>query len=279
MVSAPSFSLEIFPPNPQSKVATLYDTLDGLEGVKPDFISVTYGTGNKVVDQTARIAHTIVHEYQLEAVAHLTALYESKATIDHTLEAYVEAGVSAVLALRGDEKPGQKPCGDFTYASDLVAYIREQYPSLTLMGACYPEGHPQAQSLVEDVEHLRIKVDNGVEHLISQLFFDNDDFYRFLDRTGKAGINVPIHAGIMPIIQARSLYRMTHLCRARIPARIEHMLDAWADKPQSLRQAGIAYACEQIADLRAQGVKHVHLYTMNRPCIARKIWSNVSELF
>ena len=272
------FSLEIFPPKASSPVGTLYDTLDGLEGVKPSFISVTYGTGSDTdLLRTARITHTIKHEYGIDSVAHLTALYASREQIDRTVDAYVEAGVSAVLALRGDERAGIEPTGQFQHASDLVSYIAQHYPQLAIYGACYPEGHPQSISIQEDVDHLKFKVDSGVSHLISQLFFDNNDFYRFLERTQKAGINVPIHAGIMPIIQAQSAYRMTHICRSRIPARVQRLLDRWHDNPQALAQAGIVYASEQIADLRAQGVEHIHLYTMNRPCIARKIWQNIHD--
>lgn len=276
----PMFSLEVFPPKRNAPVGTIYDTLDGIEDLGPDFISVTYGHGtHSDRTATARIANTIVNEYGIPAVAHLTALYSSRKQIDEALDMFEQAGVTAVLALRGDYLDGETPVGEFTYASDLVAYIRSRRPDLKVFAACYPEGHYQAGSLDEDIEHLKIKIDAGATHLITQLFYDNDDFYRFRDKASAAGIDVPIEAGIMPVRGAKSTRRMAERNASRIPEHLNVLLDRWQDDIQSLRTAGILYACEQIADLVAHGVDGVHLYTMNHPATTRRIWRNVETLF
>ena len=219
---APMFSLEVFPPKRDAPVGTIYDTLDGLEGLNPDFISVTYGHGtHSDRTATARIANTIHGEYGIPAVAHLTALYSDEAKIDEALDMFEAAGVSAVLALRGDYIDGEEPVGRFNHASDLATYIHDRKPGLKVFGACYPEGHYSAASLDEDIGNLKIKVDAGVTHLISQLFYDNDDFYRFLDKAHAAGIDVPIEAGIMPVRGAKSVRRMAKVNASRIPAKLE----------------------------------------------------------
>ncbi|OZG66480.1 5,10-methylenetetrahydrofolate reductase [Bifidobacterium hapali] len=279
-MTTPMFSLEVFPPKRNAPVGTIYDTLDGLEGLKPDFISVTYGHGT-ASDRTAtaRIAHTIRSEYGIPTVAHLTALYADHEIVDHALEMFDEAGVTAVLALRGDYLPDRETVSVFPHASDLVAYIREQRPNLKIFGACYPEGHYESSSLDEDIANLKIKVDAGASHLISQLFYDNDDFYRFLDKARAAGITVPIEAGIMPVRGPKSVRSMAERNASRIPEKLDRMLDKWADNPAALRAAGINYASEQITDLVAHGVDGIHLYTMNHPAGTRRIWSNVESLF
>ena len=276
----PMFSLEVFPPKRTSPVGTIYDTLDGLNDMKPDFISVTYGTG-KSADRTAtaRIAHTIHSEYGIDAVAHLTAQYLTARDVDEALAMFDEAKVSGVLALRGDRNSEREPAGVFTHASDRVCYIRERRPNLKIYGACYPEKHPQAATLDEDVANLKAKVDAGASHLISQLFYDDDDFIAFLGKARAAGIDVPIEAGIMPVTNAKSVRRMTNMCSSRVPRKLERMLEKWGDDPRTLREAGIIYASEQISDLVAQGVDGVHLYTMNHPSVSRRIWQNVGNLF
>lgn len=276
----PMFSLEVFPPKRNAPVGTIYDTLDGIEDLNPDFISVTYGHGtHSDRTATARIANTIVNEYGIPAVAHLTALYSSTAQVDDALEMFDQAGVKAVLALRGDYIDGEQVVGDFEHASDLVSYIRTRKPELKVFGACYPEGHYQAESLDDDIEHLKIKVDAGVTHLITQLFYDNDDFYRFRDKTQAAGITVPIEAGIMPVRGAKSVRRMAERNASRIPSHLDKLLDRWEGNAEALHVAGILYASEQIADLVAHGVDGVHLYTMNHPATTRRIWRNVQPLF
>lgn len=276
----PIFSLEIFPPQRTAPIGTIYDTLDGLQGVHPSFISVTYGTGRSSdKTATARIARTVRAEYGIDAVAHLTAQYLTKDDVDEALALFDQAQVAGVLALRGDRNPDRQTAGVFTYASDLVTYIRQQRPNLKVFGACYPEKHPQATTLAEDITHLKQKVDAGATHLISQLFYDNEDFLTFIEQVRAAGINVPVEAGIMPVTNARSVRRMTSMCASRVPRQVERMLDKWGDDPLALEQAGIMYASEQICDLVAQGVDGIHLYTMNRPAVSRHIWANVAPLF
>ena len=275
----PMFSLEVFPPKRDAPVGTIYDTLDGLEGLSPDFISVTYGHGtHSDRTATARIANTIHGEYGIPAVAHLTALYSDEAKIDEALDMFEAAGASAVLALRGDYIDGDEPVGRFNHASDLVSYIRSVKPDFKVVGACYPEGHYQADSLDQDIENLKIKVDAGVTHLISQLFYDNEDFYRFLDKARAAGITVPIEAGIMPVLNKSSIERMVSMCGASLPRKLTRILARYGDHPEALREAGIAYATDQIIDLLANGVKHIHVYSMNKPDVAAGIQRNLSEI-
>ena len=246
----------------------------------PDFISVTYGHGTHADrTATARIANTIRKEYRIPTVAHLTALYSDEAKVDEALEMFDHAGVDAVLALRGDYIEGEEPTGVFEHAVDLVRYIRERRPELKVFGACYPEGHIQSDSLDQDIDYLKAKVDAGATHLISQLFYDNEDFYRFLDKARAAGIDVPIEAGIMPISGAKSLRSMAAKNNTRVPAVVEALLDKWGNDVPTLREAGINYASAQITDLVAHGVDGVHLYTMNRPAGTRRIWRNVRPLF
>ncbi|MGO1346554.1 MAG: methylenetetrahydrofolate reductase [NAD(P)H] [Bifidobacterium psychraerophilum] len=274
------FSLEVFPPKRNTPVGTIYDTLDGLQGVDPDFISVTYGTG-KQSDRTvtARIAHTVKAEYGIPAVAHLTALYADQQTIDEELGLFEAAGVSAVLALGGNVLPDREPAHVFDHASDLVTYIREHKPDMQVFAACYPECHPLAASLDEDIRHLKTKVDAGAERLISQLFFDNADFLNFIDKARAAGIAVPVEAGIMPVTSAAQIRRMVSMCGSRIPEGLTRILDHWGDDQESLREAGIIYASEQISDLLARGVDGIHLYTMNHAGTTRRIWNNTHTLF
>lgn len=279
-MNQPKFSLEVFPPRRTSPIGTIYDTLDGLKDLHPDFISVTYGTG-KSSDRsaTARIAYTIRHEYHIPAVAHLTARYLDRAAVDEALELFDEAHVAGILALRGDSIPGKPSCNDFAYASDLVAYIRAKRANLPIYGACYPEKHPEARDLQADIEHLKRKVDAGVTQLISQLFYDNEDFLRFRDAVRAAGIDVPIQAGVMPVANAAQVTRMANLCSSKISKQVAAMMQRWQDEPEALSEAGIVFASQQISDLVAHGVDGVHLYTMNRPAIARHIWGNVKSLF
>lgn len=280
MTYKPKFSLEVFPPKRTSPIGTIYDTLDGLRGLDPDFISVTYGTG-KSSDRTAtaRIANTIRLEYGIKTVAHLTARYLDYDDVDEALDMFDKAGVSGVLALRGDVIESQNATGVFNHASDLVSYIRSQRPDLPILGACYPEKHPEAATLQEDIDNLKRKVDAGVTHLISQLFYNNDDFLHFRDLARKAGINVPIEAGVMPVVNANQVKRMTKMCSSKMSEPVLAMIERWGSNPEVLQDAGSIFASQQINDLVAEGVDGIHLYTMNRPGVTRSIWSNVKPLF
>ena len=272
------FSCEVFPPKATSPVDTIYRTLDGLKGIRPDFISVTFGAGGSQVNQTTReIAGIIQNQYHIPAMAHLTCVAAGRAEVDEMLAGLAEDGVENVLALRGDINPNVPPKTDFAHASDLVAYIREK-GGFGISAACYPEGHVESPDLVSDIRHLKEKVDAGAQHLVSQLFFDNEDFFRFLERCRIAGISVPIEAGIMPVLSKSSIQRMVSLCGASMPRKLTRILARYGDHPDALREAGIAYAIDQIADLIAGGVDGIHLYTMNDPNVARRIAESIAAI-
>lgn len=271
-------SFEVFPPKRTGGVNTIYDTLDGLEDLKPDFISVTYGAGGSENNRrTIKIASSIKNDYGIESVAHLPCINLEKDDVLKMLEDFKSVGVENILALRGDINSDIPPKKDFKYASDLVAFIKE-HGDFNIIGACYPEGHRDCDT-VEDIKNLKTKVDAGTNHLISQLFFDNRHFYSFLERTQIAGINVPIEAGIMPVTNKRQIERMVTLCDVELPKKFMKIMDKYDDKPEAMRDAGIAYAIDQIVDLITQGVDGIHLYTMNNPFIARRIYKAVHSLF
>ena len=272
------FSCEVFPPKPTDPVDTIYQTLDGLKDIRPDFISVTYGAGGSQVNRTTlEIASIIQNQYHPPAMAHLTCVGASRADVDFVLADLKEHHVENILALRGDVNPDVPPKEDFAHASDLVAYIRAS-SDLGVSAACYPEGHLESPDLVSDIRHLKEKVDAGAQHLVSQLFFDNEDFFRFLERCRIAGINVPIEAGIMPVLSQNSIRRMVSMCGASLPRKLTRILGRYGDHPEALREAGIAYAIDQISDLIAGGVDGIHLYTMNNPSVARQIAGSLSSI-
>lgn len=271
------FSCEVFPPKKTAPVDSIYKTLDGLKDIGPDFISVTFGAGgSSTVNQTTHeIASIIENRYHIPAMAHLTCVGADKRDVDNLLEQLKAAGVENILALRGDVSPDHPPKTDFTHASDLISYIR-LHSDVGISAACYPEGHPESPDMVHDVRHLKEKVDAGADHLVSQLFFDNEDFFRFLERCRIAGIQVPIEAGIMPVLSAASIQRMVSLCGASMPRKLTRILARYGDHPQALREAGIAYAIDQISELIAGGVDGIHLYTMNNPGISQKIAESIA---
>lgn len=271
-------SFEVFPPKKTSSIDTIYNTLDELQGLRPDFISVTYGAGGNAGDTaTCEIASAIKFKYNIEPLAHLTCVNYTKPEIDQILNRLEQNGIENILALRGDINPEVPPKNQFRYASELVAYIRER-GGFHVSGACYPEGHIEADSVVADILNLRKKVDAGAGHLISQLFFDNNFFYSFLEKAKIAGITVPIEAGIMPVVNKAQIERMVTLCGAGLPSKFTKMLQRFENSPEALRDAGIAYAIDQIVDLISQGVDGIHLYTMNNSYIARKISDSISGL-
>ena len=272
------FSFEIFPPKRTTPIENIYNTLEQLDGLHPDFISVTYGAGgNTGKHSTIDIAAAVKERCGIEPLIHLTCLYNSKQDIDHILGEAKSRGIENVLALRGDRIPEAEPLDDFHYAADMAAYVAGR-GDFDIAGACYPEGHPSCDDLVTDVLNLRKKVDAGCSHLISQLFFDNELFYSFLERTRIAGIDVPIEAGIMPVTNKKQIEKMVTLCGASLPGKFTRMMRRYEDHPEALADAGIAYAIDQIVDLISQGVDGIHLYTMNNPQIARRISESVSSL-
>lgn len=272
------FSFEIFPPKKDGSIETVYNTLDELTDLKPDFISVTYGAGGTQPGcSTREIVSIIKEKYHTESIAHLTCVNSAKSDIDRVIEEFKAHGIENVLALRGDINPDIEPKKEFLHACDLIAYMKER-TDLSFSGACYPEGHPEAPSLDEDIANLKRKVDAGASHLMSQLFFDNDYFYRFLEKARSAGINVPIEAGIMPCVNAKQIQRMVTMCGASLPHKFTRLIAKYGDSPEAMRDAGIAYAVDQIIDLAANGVDGIHLYTMNNPYVARKISESVSRV-
>lgn len=272
------FSCEVFPPKRDMPIDSIYTTLDGLKDIHPDFISVTYGAGGSKVNQTTReIASIIENKYHIPAMAHLTCVGADKHDVDQLLEDLKADGVENILALRGDVNPDVPPKTDFAHASDLVAYIRS-HSDFGVSAACYPEGHLESPDLVSDIRYLKEKVDAGAQHLVSQLFFDNEDFFRFLERCRIAGITVPIEAGIMPVLSASSIQRMVSLCGASLPRKLTRLLGRYGDHPEALKEAGIAYAIDQISDLIAGGVDGIHLYTMNNPDVACQIAKSLSSI-
>ena len=272
------FSCEVFPPKRDMPVDSIYTTLDGLKDLRPDFISVTFGAGGSQVNQTTHeIASIIQNRYHIPAMAHLTCVAAGRAEVDHLLAQLKGDGVENVLALRGDVNPDIPPKTDFAHASDLVAYIHAR-GDFGVSAACFPEGHLESPDLVSDIRHLKEKVDAGAQHLVSQLFFDNEDFFRFLERARIAGINVPIEAGIMPVLSQNSIRRMVSMCGASMPRKLTRILAKYGDHPEALREAGIAYAIDQISDLIAGGVDGIHLYTMNNPDVARQIAGSISAI-
>lgn len=272
------FSCEVFPPKRDMPVDSIYTTLDGLKDIRPDFISVTFGAGGSKVNQTTHeIASIIENQYNIPAMAHLTCVAADRSDVDQLLLQLKSDGVENILALRGDINPDIPPKTDFAHASDLVAYIRA-HSDFGVSAACYPEGHLESPDLVSDIRHLKEKVDAGAQHLVSQLFFDNEDFFRFLERCRIAGINVPIEAGIMPVLSKNSIQRMVSMCGASMPRKLTRILARYGDHPDALREAGIAYAIDQISDLIAGGVDGIHLYTMNNPEVARQISSSLASI-
>lgn len=269
-------SYEVFPPKPTSPVNTIYETLDGLKDLSPDFISVTYGAGGTNNHETFKIV-TAIKEYSIESVAHFPCIGLTRESVSAKLAELKDIGVENILALRGDIPKAGDTRGDFKYASDLISFIKTQ-GDFNMIAACYPEGHIESKSKVEDIRNLKIKVDAGVNHLITQLFFDNEYFYSFFERCQLAGIDVPIEAGIMPVINKKQIERMSSLCGATVPKKFITMMERYENNPIAMRDAGIAYAVDQIVDLIAQGVDGIHLYTMNNPYIARKIHEAIHRL-
>lgn len=271
-------SYEVFPPKTEDDAHTIYEALDGIREVMPDFISVTYGAGGGTnCAKTLEIAAAVKHQYKIESVAHLRGIDLSRQEVLRIISELEENGIENVLALRGDVMPDTVPAGDFRYADELVAFIRER-SDLDILAACYPEGHPECESIAKDIEHLKRKVDAGASQLITQFFLDNEDFYRFLERTQAAGISIPIQAGIMPVTNRKSIERMVKMCGIKLPKKFMRIMERYEHSPAALRDAGIAYAIDQIIDLLAHDVDGIHLYIMNKPYTAKRIYEAVQNI-
>ncbi|MFT8315890.1 MAG: methylenetetrahydrofolate reductase [NAD(P)H] [Clostridium sp.] len=275
----PLISFEIFPPKKETNIESIYNTIDVLSSLEPDFISVTYGAGGSNDNKTMDIASIIKNKYNIEALAHLTCINSTKDDIENTLNNLNENNINNILALRGDF-PSDSHKSDkleYKYASDLIKHIKSKQ-SFSIGAACYPEGHIECKNLREDLLHLKQKVSTGAEFLITQLFFDNEYFYSFNEKIKELNINVPISIGIMPVTNKNQLLKMISLCGADLPNRFIRILTKYEYNPEALKEAGIAYATEQIVDLLSYGADGIHIYTMNNPEIAKKILSNISYI-
>ena len=270
-------SFEVFPPKKTSPIESVYGVLEELTALKPAYVSVTYGAGGTAADNTCAIAAKIKRDYGVESIAHLTCVNSSREQVSAALDSFKANGIENILALRGDIVPDLPPQTDFRHANELTEFVKQK-GGFYVAGACYPEVHPDAHDEVEDIINLKKKVDAGAEFLISQLFFDNASFYDFLRRCRLAGINVPVEAGIMPVVNKNQIQRMVSLCGASLPAKFTRIMNRYEHNPEALRDAGIAYAVDQCVDLIANGVSGIHLYTMNNPYVARKITEAVGNL-
>ena len=277
----PSLSFEVFPPNPAVGNDKIIAALKDMQGLAPHFISVT-ASNNKfnIKETTVRLADYIQNDLEIPTIAHLPAIYLTKDKVAETIADLDKVGVQKILALRGDIIPGVKPQKDFRYATDLIEFIKEQAPHFDIVGACYPEGHPDSPNQISDIQNLKRKVDAGCSSLVTQLFFDNERFYDFQDKCTLAGIDVPIHAGIMPILNRNQALRLLKTCEnIHLPRKFKAILDKYENDPESLRAAGLAYAVDQIVDLVTQDVAGVHLYTMNNADTAQYIHQATHALF
>ena len=277
----PSLSFEVFPPNPEVGNDKIIAALRDMQGLAPHFISVT-ASNNKfnIKETTVRLADYIQNDLEIPTIAHLPAIYLTKDKVAETIADLDKVGVQKILALRGDIIPGVEPQKDFRYATDLIEFIKEQAPHFDIVGACYPEGHPDSPNQISDIQNLKRKVDAGCSSLVTQLFFDNERFYDFQDKCTLAGIDVPIHAGIMPILNRNQALRLLKTCEnIHLPRKFKAILDKYEHDPESLRAAGLAYAVDQIVDLVTQDVAGIHLYTMNNAEVAHQVHQATKPLF
>lgn len=276
----PVLSFEVFPPKLETGIESVTKAIDKMSELPIDYMSVTYGAGGSTSKKTAQIAEYMEKNLNLTALAHLTCVSLTRSEVHEILSDLKEKGVGNILALRGD-MPQDKSLvrTDYKYASELTRDIHD-FGGFSIGGACYPECHPDSPNLETDIENLKIKVDEGCDFLVTQMFFDNNAFYNFRDRTVKKGINVPITVGIMPITAASQIGKMCSLSGgASMPSKFTRIISKYGDNPEALKQAGIAYAVEQIIDLLSNDVDGIHLYTMNKPEIAEKIVTVINNLF
>lgn len=277
----PVFSLEVFPPKKDSDIDLIYRALDSLKGLNPDFISVTYGAGGSTSKKTIEIASYIQNTLNVEAVAHLTCAELDESSLQNFLDELKAHKVKNILALRGDIPTGMSNeefnQRVFTHANDLISHINKN-PFGSIGAACYPETHPEASSSDADILNLKIKVDTGVDFLITQLFFDNRIFYHFLEKARKAGITTPISAGIMPITSASQIQRIVELSGSAVPTKLSHLVSKYADQPEDMKKAGLEFATMQIEDLLAHQVDGIHLYTMNKVDVSQTIFKNIGRI-
>ncbi len=273
-----TLSFEVFPPKKESSFESVQNAARVIAALRPDFISITYGaaaSGNSRF--TMKLADSIHRDFGSEVLPHLTCVNSSHEFVKDMIQSYKELGIDNIMTLRGDLPEDGNVTGDYQHASDLIQDIKSQ-GDFCIGGACYPEGHVESKNKAEDIKYLKLKVDSGCDFLTTQMFFDNNIFYNFLYRIREAGIQVPVLAGIMPITNASQLGRSVQLSGSNVPERFRAIVDYFGSSPAAMKQAGIIYASEQIVDLIANGIKHIHVYTMNHPDVAAAIMSNLSAI-
>ncbi len=274
----PSLSFEVFPPKTDAAYESVEKAVKEIASLSPHFMSVTYGAGGGTSSYTVNIASQIQKDFNVPALAHITCISSTKQTVQEQLEKIRQAGLENVLALRGDIPEGSDNShADYQYASDLVTEIKKT-ENFCIGGACYPEGHPESVNSREDILNVKRKVDAGCQFLTTQMFFDNNILYNYLYKIREQGITVPVVAGIMPVTNGKQISRICKLSGTYLPARFKAIVDRFGDDPAAMTQAGIAYATDQIIDLLANGVNAVHVYTMNKPDVARQIQKNLSYI-
>ena len=276
-----SLSFEVFPPKANNNFEVIKDATEKIAALKPSFVSVTYGAGGGTSEYTLDIAKNIKEKYKVETLAHLTCVSSSRETIKERIQDFKNSGIENIMALRGDIPEDRlnedRSHWDYKHAIDLIKEIKDN-GDFCIGGACYPEVHPESISSKEDIMHLKEKVDAGCDFLTTQMFFDDDLLYAFLYKIRDAGINVPIVAGIMPITNAKQVERAVKLSGSFMPKRFRSLVDRFGDDPEAMKQAGIAYATDQIIDLYANNVTNVHIYTMNKPDVAEKVKNNLTQI-
>ena len=278
----PTLSFEVFPPKTDSSFESVKVATEEIAKLYPSFMSVTYGAGGGTSKYTLEIAENIKKNYGVPTLAHLTCVSSTKQTVKERIEAIKSAGIQNIMALRGDLTPelekSDRSTWDYRNAIDLVREIKAADGDFCVAGACYPEIHPESENQALDIKYLKEKVDAGVDFLTTQMFFDNNLLYNFLYKIREAGITVPIVPGIMPITNANQVERAIKLSGSFMPVRFKALVDKFGHNPEAMRQAGIAYATDQIIDLYANGINAIHVYSMNKPDVAKAIQSNVSEI-
>ncbi len=274
----PSLSFEVFPPKVGAGFESMKHAIEGIAAMHPSYMSVTYGAGGGTSALTLSTALDIQKKYGVTPLAHLSCVSSTKEEIKCRLKELKENGIHNVLALRGDIPEGvERTTFDYRYASDLIKDIKAE-GGFCIGGACYPEGHPESESSFKDIEYLREKVDAGCEFLTTQMFFDNNILYNFLYRLREGGVSVPVIAGIMPVTNPKQIKRICAISKTLLPQRFCRIVERYGDNPEAMKQAGIAYATEQIVDLFANGINAVHVYSMNKPDVADAISKNLSSI-
>lgn len=273
----PTLSFEVFPPKTEDKYETVEAAAREIAKLSPSFMSVTYGAGGGTSRYTVDVAAALNNEYHVPALAHVTCVSSTREKVHHVLEELKARGIENVLALRGDIPKEGRLAHDYRYASELIREIR-QSGDFCIGGACYPEGHVESANKTEDILHLKEKVEAGCEFVTTQMFFDNNILYNYLYRIREKGITIPVVAGIMPVTRASQVKRICEMSGTYLPSRFKAVVDRFGDNPAAMKQAGIAYATDQIIDLIANGVNAIHVYSMNRPDVAARIQENLSDI-